>query len=404
MAFCLILGLSACAGTPTRPGPVLTGLDVLEREGFSEFAGKKIGLITNHTGKTRGGRSIVEALGKAPDVTLVALFSPEHGFTGSQDQFNISSTSILVAGREVPVYSLYAGGIAGMRPKESDLIGLDALVFDIQDIGARFYTYVATMAMALEEAAKLKIPFYVLDRPNPINGIEMEGPVLEDLSLRLITPTAYFPVPIRHGMTAGELALMHNDTVRHPFLRVIKAENWKRSMWYDETGLPWTPPSPNMPDLEAAALYPGIAIFEASNLAVGRGTPIPFRWLGAPWMDAEKVAALMNSELLDGVEFSVQDYTPTKSVFVGVPCRGVRIKVLDRSRLKPTAVFLAFNSILRRLHPTDFVWRWEEAKRMTGSAEFQRIYESDGDPVKFQALFELGAERFAKTRKPFLLY
>jgi uncharacterized protein YbbC (DUF1343 family) len=393
------LTLSACAGPR-----VLTGIDVLARARFTELEGKKIGLITNHTGKTRDGRGTVSVLAAAPDVTLLALFSPEHGFTGVSEEFRVTSTTLLLGGRQVPVHSLYSGGIAGMRPKPSDLIGLDALLFDIQDIGARFYTYLATMAMAMEEAAKLRIPFYVLDRPNPINGWSVEGPVLEDLGLRSVTPTAYFQVPIRHGMTAGELALMHNETVRHPSLRIIKMEGWKRSLWYDDTGLPWTPPSPNMPELEAASLYPGLGLFEASNLAVGRGTPIPFRWVGAPWMEADRVAALMNAALLDGVEFSVQNYTPSKSIHAGQPCRGLRINVLDRGRLKPTAVFLALNSILRELHPRDFQWRWDEAKKMTGTEEFRRIYEGDGDPARFKALFEGGAEGFLKSRRPFLLY
>lgn len=397
------LAASALLGACASPR-VLTGIDVLRREGFAELEGKKVGLITNHTGKTRDGRDTVSVLAAAPDVTLTALFSPEHGFTGSSEEARVSSTSITLRGREVPAYSLYSGGIAGMRPKASDLLGLDALLFDIQDVGARFYTYLATMAMALEETAKLRIPFYVLDRPNPINGESVEGPMLEDLELRQITPTAYLEVPVRHGMTAGELALLHNETVRHPSLHVVKMEGWRRSLWYDETGLPWTPPSPNMPDLEAAALYPGIGLFEASNLAVGRGTPIPFRWVGAPWLESEQVAALLNAALVDGVEFFVQDYTPSKSLYAGERCRGVRIKVLDRRRFKPTEVFLAVNSVLRRLHPKDFQWRWEEARKMTGSEEFRRIYERDGDPAKFKELFERGASRFWRSRRPFLLY
>ena len=398
----LLFVLAACSSAPKNAsGPVLTGLDVLVESGFAELRGKKVGLITNHTGKDRRGRGIVELFGKAEGVELVALFSPEHGFTGVSEEFRISSMSVIVGGRTIPVHSLYGGGITTMRPKREDLLALDALVFDIQDIGVRFYTYLATMAMALEESAKAGVPFYVLDRPNPINGVDVEGPVLAHLDLRLLTPTAYLKTAIRHGLTAGEAALLHNDEVRHPSLRVIELRNWKRSMWYDQTGLPWTPPSPNMPDLEAAALYPGIGLFEAANVSVGRGTPIPFRWIGAPWMDGDKVAALMNSALLDGVTFAAESYAPSKSVYAGQACEGVRITVTDRAVLKPTAVFLAFVDALKRAHPDDFKFKWSEARKMTGTDEFQRLYERGGD---LKALFETGAAGFEKSRRPFLLY
>lgn len=400
--------LAACGpeikSQASAPAGVMTGLDVLEETGFKELQGKRIGLITNHTGKDRRGRGIVEVLAKAPGVTLVSLFSPEHGFTGASEDLVVSSSSLRLGEREIPVHSLYSGGIAGMRPSQEDLEGLDALVFDIQDIGARFYTYLATMGMALEEAKKAGVEFIVLDRPNPINGATMEGPLLDDPALRLVTPTAYFPVPVRHGMTAGEIALLHNAEVQHPRLTVVKMRGWKRDMWFDQTGLPWTAPSPNMPDLEAATVYPGIAVFEASNLAVGRGTPVPFRWVGAPWLDAEAVSKAMNSFPLDGVQFSVQDYTPAKSVFEGRLCRGVRITVTDRQALRPLAVFRRLNETLMRLHPLEFEWRWDEAKRMVGTDEFRRLIEGGEDPEMIKALFESGPERFRKVREPFLLY
>lgn len=291
-----------------------------------------------------------------------------------------------------------------MRPRQEDLLGLDALIFDIQDIGARFYTYFTTMAMALEEAAKARVPFYVLDRPNPINGEDVEGPMLKDLDLRMVTMTAYLKTPIRHGLTAGEAALLHNNEVRHPDLHVIKLEGWKRSMWYDQTGLPWIAPSPNMPDVEAAALYPGIGLFEAANVSVGRGTPFPFRWIGAPWMDGEKVAALMNSALLDGVSFEPASFKPTKSVFKDEVCEGVRINVHDRRVMKPTAVFLAFTKALRELHGDEFAFKWPEARKMTGGTEFERLYKQGGTDLNFKHLFETGAADFEKIREPFLLY
>lgn len=407
--------LSACASNrpassvagvvapPGAPAHVLTGLDVLERDGFKELRGKRIGLITNSTGKDAAGRSTVEVLGRAQEVTLQVLFSPEHGFAAASEDENIGGSSVTLDGRAIRVVSLYSGGIRGMRPKQDDLEGLDALVFDIQDIGARFYTYLATMGMAMEEAAKAGIEFVVLDRPNPIDGNTMEGPILDDLSLRKITPTAYFAVPVRHGMTAGEIATMHSLETGGR-LTVVKMRGWRRGLWYDETGLPWTPPSPNMPDMEAASMYPGIAIFEASNLSVGRGTPWPFRWVGAPWLDADRVAGEMSAALLDGVTFSAQDYTPTKSVFKGEKCKGVRITVTDRRRARPLAIFRALEGAIRRAHPKDLVWRWPEVKRMVGTEEFHTLIERGGDPALIEQLFDQGPALFEKRRKPFLLY
>lgn len=407
--FCVFL--CAC-GAPSKqvlrpslqPDGVLSGVDVLARSGFKPLAGKRVGLITNPTGKDRQGRSTAQLFAEARTFELAALFSPEHGITGTREDENISSSTILLGGRQIPVHSLYAGGIVGMRPKQEDLDALDVLVFDIQDIGSRFYTYVATMAMGMEEAAKAGIPFMVLDRPNPINGVDVEGPILDDLSLRKVTPTAYFAVPVRHGMTPGELASMHHAELKRGSLTVVALAGWRREMWYDETGLPWTPPSPNMPDLEAAALYPGVGIFEASNVAVGRGTPAPFRWIGAPWMDGTAVAADMSAALLDGVEFAPESHTPTKSIYKDVKCGGVRMKVTDRARLRPLAVFRKLEESLRKHHPDKIVWRWPEVKRMVGTDEFHRIIERGGDREKIQALFDEGAERFRESRKEFLLY
>ncbi|MDD5657545.1 MAG: DUF1343 domain-containing protein [Elusimicrobia bacterium] len=408
----LLCALSAgCATTEARrPAPpppngrVLAGIDVLEAEGFRRLRGRRVGLITNHTGRDARGRSTAEVLAEASSMTLVAVFSPEHGLAGAVEDGSVSSSTLRLGGRDVPVHSLYSGGLAGMRPKPEQLEGIDTLVFDIQDVGARFYTYLATMGMALEEAAKAHVRFVVLDRPNPIDGITVEGPLLTDPELPKLSPTSFFPVPVRHGLTAGEMALLHNAKVRHPGLQVVRMRGWDRRMWYDQTGLPWTPPSPNLPYLAAAALYPGIGLFEASNLSVGRGTPYPFGWVGAPWLDSERVVELLQAALLDGVEFSAEDATPSKSVYAGELCRGVRITVTDRRRLRPLAVFRHINEALRETHRNDFIWRWDEARRMLGSEEFQRIYQRDGDPVKILLLFNRDAEEFERTRKPYLLY
>ncbi len=400
-----LLLAGACAHLPTPPAPaVRIGLEVLEENGFQELKGKRLGLITNHTGRDSSGRSTVEVLAQAPGLTLAAVFSPEHGFKGTSEEHAVGSTTLLLAGREIPVHSLYSGGIEGMRPRPEDLKGLDALVFDIQDIGARFYTYLATMGMALEEAAKAGIEFIVLDRPNPINGETLEGPILEDLSLRQVTATAYFPVPIRHAMTAGEIALLHNSEVRHPKLKVVRMRGWSRGMWYDQTGLPWVPPSPNMPDLEAAALYPGIACLEFTNLSVGRGTPWPFRWVGAPWLRAQELLARMKAAPLEGIEFSAQDRAPAKSAYEGQACRGVLLRITDRGRLRPLRVFAHLVTALRDLHPSEFDLAWERTRRLVGSERFKRLYDAGASPEEILRHFEADSGLFEAQRGRFLLY
>lgn len=413
---------SLLAGAEKQP-KVLTGIDVLAESGFWEIQGKKVGLITNQTGIHRSGLSTAEILATAPGVDLVRIFSPEHGFTGVSEENRVSSATLTIpAGstataahrastrtfvqgeREIPIVSLYSGGIKGMRPKPEDLMGLDILLFDIQDIGARFYTYVATMGMALEESAKAGIPFIVLDRPNPINGMTLEGPILEDKTLREITPTAYFPIAVRHGMTPGEIALLHNEEIKHPSLTVIRLKGWTRKLWYDQTGLAWVAPSPNMPDLDAATLYPGVGCFETTNISVGRGTPLPFRWIGAPWMDSALLVKTLNKKKLKGVAFFEQEYTPTKSVFAGIPCRGIRMKILNRDILKPFAVFLHLAAALRDRHPEQIQWRWDETKRMVGTESFRKHYENKVSAEEMIRVFGRSTAEFERIRKPFLLY
>ena len=401
-----VLMLAACSGPSARRSSLsgtMSGLDTLVSDGFRPLQGKRVGVLTNSTAVDRRGRSIVDLLAATPGVSLAAIFTPEHGYAAASESENILSGRTRVHGREIPLYSLYSGGIKGMRPKPEQLQNLDVLVFDIQDIGARFYTYLATMAMALEEAKASNVDFVVLDRPNPIRGDIVEGPILADPNLRFVTPTAYFQVPVRHGLTAGEMALWYNQSVRHPHLSVIKLRGWKRDLWHDQTGLPWVPPSPNMPNVEAAALYPGIGIFESSNLAVGRGTPVPFRWIGAPWMKAEEIVSRLQGTV-EGVEFSVQDYTPSKSVFEGKLCRGVRITVTDRDAMRPLAVFRHLALALREFNPKEFEWRWDEVKRMVGVDEFRLLWETGADDAAFIALFDKGPRDFEASRRSVLLY
>lgn len=401
----LSLLLGACAGGRTKPaGRVLTGLDVLEAEQFKPLKGRRVGVITNRTGVDAQGRSLVDLIAAAPGVELGAVFSPEHGFAARSEASAIASDTLRAGGRDVPLFSLYGGGAAGMRPQPAQLAGLDALVFDIQDAGARFYTYPATMAMALEAAKEAGIAFFVLDRPDPIGGDLVEGPRADDVGLTGFEPVAYLPVVTRHGMTVGELALLHNETVRHRGLQVIRMKGWRRSMWYDQTGLPWVPPSPNMPDLASAALYPGIANLEFTNLSVGRGTATPFGWIGAPWLDAEGLAQAMNAALLEGVEFSAETRTPSKDKYAGQAVPGLKITVTDRAAARPLKVFARLVTALRDRHPRDFDLNWNASRKLIGRKLFKELYDRGADAAEIERLFDQDADEFRRTREPYLLY
>ena len=398
----LLACLPARAAEPAAEAKpaVMAGIDVLVERGFSDLKGLRVGLITNQTGLDRQGRSTVQLFANAQGVTLSALFSPEHGFAGgSEDESIASGTFSLSDGRTVPLYSLYGSTKA---PTAEMLQGLDVLVFDIQDAGARFYTYSTTMALALQAAASAGKDFFVLDRPDPINGEVMEGPVLED-GLRGFIAT--LPVPVRHGLTMGELARLYNLNARlGAKLTVVPLKGWRRGMWFDQTGLPWTRPSPNLPDLDSATLYPGVALFEASNLSVGRGTERPFRWVGAPWLDAKAVVARLRKEGLAGVEFSVERATPTKSVFVGEACAGVRITVTDRDAARPVTVYAHLAAALRDLQPQDFKIDPDRLGLMVGRRRFVELFNSGASPAALEEALSEGLADFKTRRAAFLLY
>lgn len=397
-----LLLLAAAPPVAAETPAVRTGIDVIQERGFRSLKGKKFGLITNQTGVDAKGVSTARILAAAPDANMIALFSPEHGFTGMSESTSVASGRYLLPdGRDIPLYSLYGSTRA---PTKNMLDGLDALVFDIQDIGARFYTYATTMAYALEKSAERKIEFIVLDRPNPINGMTVEGPVLE-IEDGLRSFISYFPVPTRHGLTMGEIARLHNFTTRlGAQLTVIPLKDWRRKMWFDETGLPWVRPSPNMPDLESAILYPGIACFEASNISVGRGTPIPFRWIGAPWMNADAVTGRMEKAGLKGIRFASKSFTPDKSVFEGKLSRGVEMTITDRDAVRPFAVFVHLAVALRDLHPDQFDLGANRTARLIGSNRFAAHYLNGADAKTIIELFENEAARFKAQRAPFLLY
>ncbi|MCM2268273.1 MAG: DUF1343 domain-containing protein [Elusimicrobiales bacterium] len=376
----------------------LTGLDVLERDGFKQLAGLRVGLITNHTSVDQNGVNAVDAFHKAGNFTLAAIFSPEHGFRGTEEGgVYIASSTDPATG--VPVHSLYGKG--RQRPTPEMLKGLDVLVFDIQDIGARFYTYLTTMGYAMEEAAKAGLPFMVLDRPNPIGGL-VEGPVLEP---GISAFTAYFPVPARHGFTPGELALFHKDKQGLVLdLRVIKLEGWTRDLFFDATGVVWTNPSPNIRSVDAELLYPGVGCFEASNLSVGRGTEQPFLWFGAPWLKARKIAKKLNKAGLAGLKFSAKKLTPAKDVYEGKPCEGIAIEVTDRAAVRALDVLAHASYWLRKYNRKEFVLNPAEIRKMTGSGDLLNLLEAGASPAAIIAAFEKSNAPFKAEAAKYLLY
>ncbi|MHB0995357.1 MAG: exo-beta-N-acetylmuramidase NamZ family protein [Elusimicrobiales bacterium] len=392
-----LLAAALLAG-PARAA-VTTGLEAAAADDFAMFAGKRVGLVTNQTGVDASGRSGVDAMFASRKAKLVAIFSPEHGFRGNAaDGEVINNSTDPVTG--LPIYSLYG---KTHRPTSAMLAGIDVLVFDIQDVGARFYTYLTTMALCMEEAAKRKIPFVVLDRPNPISGLVMEGPVL---ARNIQDFTGYFPVPVRHGMTAGEVALLHKDLRGIAAdLTVVKLRGWDRASFHGDTGLPWVNPSPNIRGVDAAIMYPGIGAFESTNMAVGRGTDAPFLWFGAPWLDAERLVNTLNAAGLPGVRFRAESKTPEKDIYAGRLCRGVRMEITDRAAVRPMDIFvLAVCALRDKAHYRDF--RFDEAAlRLTaGNNVYKAIFESRETPEQIMRSFREQCLQFDKLRAPYLLY
>jgi uncharacterized protein YbbC (DUF1343 family) len=350
----LLLGAAASCAAPAEDAPdagseprpagtagagevqVLPGLDVLLADSLHLVRGKRIGLVTNHTGVSSlfpvgapdSVRSGVNILHEHPELDLVALYSPEHGLSGA-----IEAGVRIESGRHestgLPIYSLYTDA---KGPLPHMLEGVDVLLFDIQDVGARYYTYVYTMAFSMQAAGQAGIPFVVLDRPNPIGGVLVQGSVLDPAFASFI---GMYPVPMRHGMTPGELARLYRGAFGVDVeLHVVPVAGWRRAVWYDEIGLPWTPPSPNMPSLESATHYPGTCLFEGTNLSVGRGSENPFQWIGAPWLDGVELAARLNAYSLPGVRFEAVTFTPQNpgdAKWPGTTVQGVRIIATDRT-------------------------------------------------------------------------
>lgn len=379
---------------PLVSSKVLTGIDVLERDGFKQPAGMRLGLVTNHTGRDRQGRRTIDILSKTPDVRLVALFSPEHGIRGALDE-KVSDSKDEQTG--LPIYSLYG---ETRRPKPEQLKDLDAIVYDIQDVGVRFYTYSTTLGYVIEEAAKAHLPVVVLDRPNPIGGLEVEGPLADADGLSF---TAYHMIPVRHGMTVGELAQLYNQERKIGCdLRIIKMEGWRRAMWFDATNLTWVNPSPNMRSLTEALLYPGVGLLEATNLSVGRGTDTPFEVVGAPWVDGQSLAAHLNGRGIPGVRFVPLRFTPRASVFKGEECGGVNIIITDRQRFQSVRIGLELAVALRHLYPA--VWKVDDYARLLVNADTLERLKRGEAPEEIVQSWASQLEEFRRLRAGVLLY
>jgi len=370
----------------------LNGIDVLVKNNYAPLRGKRIGLVTNHTGQDRERHATIDLLQAAPGVTLVALFSPEHGIRGAMDE-NVGDSKDAKTG--LPVYSLYGDR---RKPTAEQLKGLDALVFDIQDVGCRFYTYTSTMGLCMEAAAEAGIAYIVLDRVNPINGSTIDGPVLTEKT----SFVGFHPIPLRYGMTIGELARMFNaERKTKADLTVIELENWQRDAWLDETGLPWTNPSPNMRNLKQAILYPGIGLLE-SALSVGRGTDTPFELVGAPYIDDVKLADELNRAGLPGVGFVPIRFTPTASVHKGQPCGGVFIMLNDRDRCKVVDVGMQIARTLYRLYPHEF--NPDQMKHLLLHGPTLAAIKADQSLDEIHALWRTDRMDFEQRRERYLIY
>jgi uncharacterized protein YbbC (DUF1343 family) len=375
--------------------PTLAGIDVLEAENFARLRGKRVGLVTNQTGQSKSGVSTIDLLARAKEVRLTALFSPEHGIRGTLDD-NVASSHDGKTG--LPIHSLYGDT---RRPTSQMLEGIDVMVVDLQDIGARFYTYATTMGYVLEEAAKRKLPVIVLDRPNPIDGYDVEGPYQDAAAVGFL---GYLPMPIRHGLTIGELARLFNGEKQiGADLTVVAMKNWNRNRWFDETALPWTNPSPNMRNMNAATVYPGIGAIEATNISVGRGTDTPFEQLGAPWIDGPALSAALNARGPAGVRFYPVTFTPAAGAKLGGQvCRGVSLIVTDRERLRPVRVGMEIAQALSVMYGQQF--KLEDAATLVGSkATIEKI--RAGVPAEtIAASWHADEEKWRATRAKYLLY
>lgn len=377
-----------------RQDDTLTGIDILEQENFAPLQGKRVGLITNQTGVDRKGRRTIDVLAHAPGVKLVAIFSPEHGILGREDT-NVASSTDAVTG--LPIYSLYGDT---RRPTDQMLQGLDAIVYDIQDAGVRFYTFITTMAYAMEAAAQHHVAFYVLDRPDPLNGITIEGPMLDRDKLNFV---GYFPMPVRYAMTLGELAQMFNEENKiGADLHVVAMKDWHREDSFAATGLEWIPPSPNLRSLNAALPYPGIETLQAGGVSVGRGTDTPFELFGAPWIHGVELAEELNRQFVPGVHFVPIRFTPDSALYKGELCEGISLVITDRASVNSMLMGLEIAATLQKLYPDHFAL--DKIIELVGNSETMSKLKSGEVPTRIVWDWQTDLDAFRAMRAKYLIY
>jgi uncharacterized protein YbbC (DUF1343 family) len=405
----LAIFLHGCSAQSSNQ-PVKLGLDVLMESKLTLLNGKRVGVITNQTGVDSRGTHIIDLLYQAPEVELVAIFAPEHGIRGDvEGGFQIDDQKDRKTG--VPILSIY-GQVK--KPIPEMLQNIDALIFDIQDVGTRFYTYISTMSLCMEAAAENNIEFIVLDRPNPITGTIVEGPVLEEQFKSFV---GIHPIALRHGMTVGELARMFNEegwlaNGVPAKLTVIKMENWKRDTWYGDLGLKWIKPSPNMPSPTTALLYPGMGLLESCNISEGRGTARPFENIGTPWLDHQKIAIIINEEKLPGIKIDTTSYVPVdmpgvamNPKFEGQRCNGLLFTITDPHRFLSVAYGIHLICKIKKIHPDHFAWKSPQSRlRLFGNDETLAAIDDGKTPAEIIQSWQSKLEAFMKTREQYLLY
>jgi uncharacterized protein YbbC (DUF1343 family) len=402
----IVLGIGCSSGTRV-PSPlaaqVRPGIEVLLSDSAHLIAGKRLGLLSNNTGVDHLGRRDVDLLRTAHGARLTVLFSPEHGFLGREDRMGLPDGRDSVTG--LPIYSLYGGSRTAAR---AALDSVDVLVIDLQDIGARYYTYIATAVQVMRDATRAGKRVLVLDRPDPVGGTAVQGNVRARAGDPDSAFSGFMPVAMRYGMTLGELARMANNALAiGADLGVVPAAGWNRTMLYDRTGLPWVKPSPNMPDLESALLYPGVCLFEGTNVSVGRGTAIAFQVLGAPWLDPDAVIQRLDKSALVGVETERIAFTPvgpTDFKYAGIALRGLRLRVRDREHYDPTKLAVALLAAIRAAHPDQFQFRAQSFDRLAAGPEL-RMALAAGRPVReIWDSWNTDLERFRQARAKYLIY
>jgi uncharacterized protein YbbC (DUF1343 family) len=405
----LLLALSNCSSEKIEPNRVQTGLDRVVADNFSGFKGKNLGIVCNHTSRDKTGEHIVDLFHKNKSCSVRAIFAPEHGFRG-KEAAGSSIEDDMDPRTGIKIYSLYGDT---KKPTEKMLENIDMLIYDIQDIGARFYTYISTMTYCMEAAAENDIPIAVFDRPNPIRGNIVEGPILQEDYQSFV---GLHPIPIRYGLTPGELAILINKSgyLKNKIkadLSVIKLKGWKRSLWYDQTDLPWIAPSPNIPDLETALVYPGMCLLEGTNLSEGRGTDTPFLLFGAPWISSDTLVSKLNRMDFEGIKFQGQNFKPVdipgqahNPKYENQECRGIRLQITDRETYRPVKTAVKILATINNNYPENFQWRKRWIDLLTGSDDLRKNFKNNAAVESLLQDWQTQAQAFEKLSKKYYLY